>query len=272
VKYWLAFLACLLTLPAYSAGLFLLAVAPSGGGCSQATTYLTAVGSQPTNYTNAMTTLICGGVTDGWWAKLDAFYFLKAHTSATALVNAKQPGTYNASAVAGTSGPTFTVDVGYTGISTTTDYITSNFNASTAGSANFTLNAASWGASASAASAALCGLVGNGSYLDSYFSGKSYLAMNGAANINVSAPGTLTGTWIGVQASAAVTLYQAGSSIVTGSDSVTSLANANITFLSDSDGSSCGWTITTGFFGGGLTSTDVTNITSRIATYQSSVP
>ena len=54
--------------------------------------------------------LICGLVTDGVWT-LDFFYWLPTNTTATAVINMKTPGTFNATI--GTC--TFTADAGWTG-------------------------------------------------------------------------------------------------------------------------------------------------------------
>ena len=105
-----------------------------GGGCSQATAFL---GRVSTTYTTAYTTMICGMVTDGTWAHLDALWVLATDTSATALTNlvsSSYPLT-NVSA-------TFTANTGYASPATG-DYLSTTYNFST-GTA-FTQNDASMG-------------------------------------------------------------------------------------------------------------------------------
>jgi hypothetical protein len=65
------------------------------------------------------------------WAKLDALYLLAAHESAAALVNWKNPGTYDLT-LHGTTAPSFVTDSGFVtdGVD---NYLNTNFNPSTAG-------------------------------------------------------------------------------------------------------------------------------------------
>ena len=74
---------------------------------------------------DCITALIRAGV----WAKLDCLYLFAAEDSQAALLNWKNPGTFDASVV---SAPTFTANSGYLG-NGSSSYVTSNFNASTAG-------------------------------------------------------------------------------------------------------------------------------------------
>lgn len=127
--------------------------APASGftpSCSQSSTFLAAatgvtLTADKTNYD----TLICGLVTDSYsgggtiFAALDAMEIWAAPTTTNAaLINLIQPGTYNGSVV-GTPA-SFTAYVGYTG-DTSTFYINSHFNPSTATSPNYTQNSASYG-------------------------------------------------------------------------------------------------------------------------------
>lgn len=77
---------------------------------------------------------------DGIWSKLDALYLLAAHESAAALVNWKNPGTFDITVV---DAPVFTADSGYAtdGVN---DYLNTNFNPATAGG-NYTQNSACFG-------------------------------------------------------------------------------------------------------------------------------
>jgi hypothetical protein len=61
--------------------------------------------------------LICGLVTDGVFAQLDFLYWFPTNTTATAVINLKNPGTFNLSV---TNAGTFTADTGWAGNGSTT--------------------------------------------------------------------------------------------------------------------------------------------------------
>jgi len=91
-------------------------------------------------------TMVCALVASGHWARIDSFYFHAAHTSANseALINWKNPGTYDATlkdALGGVAFPIFTIDQGFLG-NGTANYIDYNWIPSVHGS-NFTRNSAS---------------------------------------------------------------------------------------------------------------------------------
>lgn len=77
--------------------------------------------------------------TAGVWSKLDVLYMFAAADSQAALINWKDPGTFDATAV---NSPTFTADQGFTGDGSTS-YIDTNCNPSTAGG-NYAQNSASF--------------------------------------------------------------------------------------------------------------------------------
>ena len=82
-------------------------------------------------------TLVLALKTAGVWTKLDTFYVLGAADSQAALINWKNPGTFNATAV---NAPTFTADQGFAG-NGTTSYLDTGYTPSTNGS-TFTQNSA----------------------------------------------------------------------------------------------------------------------------------
>jgi hypothetical protein len=88
---------------------------------------------------NAYTGLIDGLVTDGVWSKLDVLHIYAAQDSTNALLNlvsSSFPGVLNGS-------PTFTADRGFTGVdASTTVYINTQFNPTTASSPKFVQNSA----------------------------------------------------------------------------------------------------------------------------------
>lgn len=74
----------------------------------------------------------------GVWAKLDVLYMLAAADGQAALVNWRNPGTYNGTAV---NSPTFTADMGYTGNGSSAK-ISTGFNPSSAVAPQFVQNSA----------------------------------------------------------------------------------------------------------------------------------
>jgi hypothetical protein len=88
-------------------------------------------------------TLVKTLVSAGVWNALDAFYVFAAHSRAPALINWKNPGTFNAAEINGLI--TFTTDRGFTP-NGATSYVDSGFNPSTAPSPNFVQDSAHIGA------------------------------------------------------------------------------------------------------------------------------
>ena len=87
-------------------------VVGGGGGCSQATTFLARTSGLSGTETSAYTTMICGMVTDGTWSKFDALYIFATNTTTTANLNLVSTSfglTPTGAAL------TFTADHGYTG-------------------------------------------------------------------------------------------------------------------------------------------------------------
>jgi hypothetical protein len=80
-------------------------------------------------------------ISSGVWSLLDVLYVFAAHTEQAALLNWKNPGTFDATSVSGTA---FTEDVGFTG-DASADYLETGFNPFSAGG-NYTQNSASFGA------------------------------------------------------------------------------------------------------------------------------
>lgn len=77
--------------------------------------------------------------TAGIWDSLDYLHVYAAHEAQAAVINWKNPGTFNATPV---SSPTFTTDRGYTG-NGSSSYLNTGYNPSTA--ANLALNSALFG-------------------------------------------------------------------------------------------------------------------------------
>jgi len=100
-----------------------------------------------TAHTTNYTTLICGLVADGIYSKLDMLHIYATQDSVTALFNLVSSTNYNG---VKNGAPTFTADRGFTGTnSSTTIYIDTGFNPSTASSPKYVLASAHisiWGA------------------------------------------------------------------------------------------------------------------------------
>lgn len=99
---------------------FTLTVAPSGGGCTEATNYLLGL---TTSYTTAYTTMICGMVSDGDFSKFERLYVLATDNSTNAL---KDIITGAAASITGTAA--FTANNGYV---STNGTLNTGFNYST---------------------------------------------------------------------------------------------------------------------------------------------
>jgi hypothetical protein len=109
--------------------------------CSQATNYLArTVGANEGGNAVNITALICGLVTDGVWAKLDAFYVLAQQNATDSFLNLIGTGytITNAGVIA-----TFTPYVGYAGFAG--NGLDTGFNSTTASSPHYTTNSASFG-------------------------------------------------------------------------------------------------------------------------------
>jgi len=95
-----------------------------GGGCTQATNYIALLDGSQNN--TAITTLICGLVTDGTFSLFDVLYIFAINSSANALINAANPSSF-----AGTAhgAPAFSASNGFTGVDgSSTVYIDTGFN------------------------------------------------------------------------------------------------------------------------------------------------
>jgi hypothetical protein len=250
----------------------------ASSGCSQATTANARLdGGQNTT---AITTLICGMVTDGTYSLLDGLWLFAINSVGNAETNLATSSSYNIT-VTGGSSLSFTSN---TGISNNAAAVgNTNFNPNTAGG-NFTLNSASIGVcdvtsrTSGSSSATMMGA----------YDGTNYVyvqPLNGADNIiydlneanfpsasNTNANGSYI---ISRTTSTLITAYFNGSSVGTNTSSSGALVNANVyvtaynnngtaaQFLSDYLGYA--------FIGGGLTGTQASNLYSRLHTYMNTV-
>ena len=254
-------------LPA-SAQMMLLGVGtpPSaGGGCSQATAFLARV---TTTNTTAYTTMICGMVTDGTWAKFDALYIFATDSAANALTNLIS-SSYPLTAV---SSPTFTAASGYVS-NGTSSYITSTLNYSTA--TNYTQNAGAllaWATGgATNDNGCVVGVVGGAfsDYLQPFnFGSVAAGSVNGATAASKTVANATGLVSISRTSSANVDVYKNGSTLGSTASASATRNNNTMTILACAAASSF-YAENVGMAGvaGSLSSTDQSNIYSRIHTF-----
>ncbi len=208
-------------------------------GCTEATNFLARTSGLDAGHTSAYTDLICGLVTDGVWAKLDAYYMLLTQDSTTALLNLVQ-NNFNAGAGVGT--PTFSIDAGYAFASG--QNFTTAFNPSIAGGL-FVQNSALvfvWSNTSGTNSgpAALVGGSGN-TFVYPRQVGTSFYGANDAGSFNTTAVNVDGSGFYAADRSNATTQrgYKNGTQAVSATNNSTALANGGIS-IGDANGSG-GW-------------------------------
>jgi len=266
----------------------LVSASTGGGGCSQATTYNGMLDSGQNSA--AVTTLICGLVTDGVFAKLDVLYIFAINSSANSLVNAVNPGTFNGTAngnvSTGCAGATacFSANNGWSGVdASTTIYIDTGFNPSTATSPHFTQNSShvsAWSftnATSGASGGTVMGLVLAATnstrlfpkYNDGNFYGDANSATNATGILNADSIGHYV---VNRSSAGAVQHYKNASDVGDSTEASAAVLNGNVAILAQRV---AGSTVNFGSIlqlgaitiGGSLSSTDVTNLEGRLCTY-----
>ncbi len=136
----------------------------AGGTSSEVSQFLSRTSGLDGTHVSAYTALINGMVTDSIWTKFDVLHIYATQNATTAqinLISSSYPATVNGS-------PTFTTDRGYQGTeSSTTVYINTGFNPSTAGSPKYTANSAhlsSWQVTNATGTASVGASDGSNSY------------------------------------------------------------------------------------------------------------
>ena len=239
--------------------------AAAAPGCSQATAYL-ARATGETAHASDLTTLICGLVTDGVWAKLDALYVLAQQTQADArlnLVSVSYPLTGTA---------TFTAYQGFSAFLTNGVLLDTGFNPSVAPSPNFTQNSANFGIWSYAVVNDLGAEIGIDTsitnILDDY-SGTFYGRVNGNG-ITIPVPGT-KGLFVGDRAtSSTATQFWNGASINSATDVSAALVSATFT-IGGVGGYRTDQTLSEAHIGGSLGSAGNLALYNRLRTYLTSV-
>ena len=230
-------------------------------------------------HVNAYTALIDGLVADGIWAKLDMLHIYATQNAATADLNLIG-NIYNATP---TSSPTFTADQGYTGASTGTKYLRTNFTPSTASSPKFTQNSAHvsiWSlTNATTASALIMGSNSTGTNvvgMHARFTGNlSYFYVNDGSTTNVSNSSSIGHFLANRSTSSATQGYKNGASVVTNNSSTSSAVSSREIFVAgqNQNGTAFGspYQVTMASIGSSLTPTEVINFYNRLRTYMTAV-
>lgn len=251
--------------------------APSGGGCSQATTFLARTSGLSGTETSAYTTMICGMVTDGTYSLFDALYIFATNTTTTANLNLVS----TSFGLTCSNAPTFTADRGYTGNAFNT-FCDPSYIPSTNG-VQLTKNAAHFGfcvlnSRASGAPYQEVGTSDGTNQIDS-----EPLAPFTSYNINdnnFNAPtvtANVQGTWIFTRTnSTTVNGYLAGSSVISNSSTASAaLPTADIYILAQNISGTptdiTGDQLGAAFWGNALTATQAANVTSRISAFITAV-
>ncbi len=258
---------------------------PAAGGCAQATAWLARVTVDATHQT-AYTNFICGGVTDGWWAKMDVVQIYATDTSANALLNVV--GNYSNGTLTGT---TFTANTGFTGVNASVaDFIDTNFNptsnSSTAcsGVPCFTQNSAHVGVysatnigSGGPAAGVFQTGVSETDLFPEFLDGNSYFRINDGTASGGTANADSSGFYVETRSGVSASLgYRNGSLFATLNQTSGSLVNGNIyglTFNNVGVGANGGWagTLELLTIGSNLSATDISNLNTRFATYRTAV-
>lgn len=250
----------------------------------QAAAFLARTSGLDFAHTVAYSNLINGLVLDGVWAKLDVLYVFATANSTTALLNlvsSSFTGIANGS-------PNFVADRGFTGVdASTTVYIDSQFNPTTATSPHFTANSchlSAWVNTAvtpSASGGCLVGSDGSSSANRSnvfarYSDGNAYFRINDSGSsggfANASSAGHYIASRTGASASAG---YSSGAVLGSPNAASGTLQNRNIFILAlnnaGAPATGTGCQLTSASIGGGLTATDAANLYARLLAYLTTV-
>jgi hypothetical protein len=249
-----------------------------GGPSSQTLQFLARTSGLDATHTSAYTALIDGLVADGVWSKFDVLYIYATQNTATAqlnLISSSYPATLNGA-------PAFTVDRGYTGVNaSTTVYINSGFNPTTAGSPQYSLNSAhisAWGVTNTETDYGVMGARAANSCMAQliplYVDNRIYFALNAINTLQVS-NSDARGYWICNRTDANnIQAYKNGASFGTSASSVNSLINLNYYVLAFNDNGTirgAGNQLAMASIGSSLSATDATNFYNRLRTYMSVV-
>jgi hypothetical protein len=252
--------------------------ASSGGGCSQATTLNAKLdGGQNTS---AVTTAVCGMVTDGDWAKLDFLYVFAINSSGNALLNWVSTS-FNGTV--GGTGCTFTANAGYNN-SNSSCFISTGYIPSSSGG-NATLNSATVSACQETSNTITAegfylgaGDASNSTLLGPFYGGitPTFADINDANFTSAGTPTNAQGSWIlSRTSSSATTLYRNGTSFSTPGGTSGALVTVQLYVMArNNNGTADSFTPAGSIFGyafGGSGSINAANIRARLNTYMTAV-
>lgn len=209
----------------------------------------------------------------GVWPKLDALYIFANSDSASALINWKNPGTFNA--VFGVT-PTFAVDRGFTGDSSTM-YMTTSFNPLTAGG-QYAQDSGSFGGrilvrAFTSFSSYVASDIGNRLGFTN-FSDVPYFSVNIGNAVIGSSQSPAIGLYINSRTSSSLTtLYKDGVSINTDATASSAIVNKAFEILREAGRNTdySGDQVASIFIGGGLTASDVVAFNAAELAYMQAV-
>lgn len=226
------------------------------------------------NHIGYYTTLILGLISDGVWNKLDLLHIYATADASDALVNLCSPNYKGVNA----GNLTFTTDRGYTGVDAGSNVINAGYDPSS-GNTLFTQNSAHlsvWNLTAGNDNRPCVGASSgswNADIFPQFGDGKTYFFANDAGMSITNS--TQTGHFVANRdSSSSAQGYQNGSSLIT-SSSLTSVAPlGQISICGQHSGASflgAGNQVAAVSMGQSLSSTDVSNLYSRLRTYMTSV-
>jgi hypothetical protein len=243
------------------------------GGCSQATSFLARITTDGTHST-AYTNFICGGVTDGWWAKTDALWIAATDNTTNAALNLVSS---SFSLVSHGTASTFTANTGWAG-NGTNSYFDTQLNPATAGG-NYVLNSATH---------AICVQTtpSNATYLEGNYDGSNEIGLNYTSGVWTSYTNSIGGpvqvtsaslnTWMGVRTGLNTSiLYNNGVSGGTSSQISSAIPSFNIYIEAINSSGAAGifsavqWSAF--LLGGAFNATDASNFHTRLAAYMTAV-
>lgn len=258
-------------------------IVAAGGDSAAATNFLARTSGLDTTHTNAYKTLLNGLTTDGFFdgsgnsTKLDGLWFFATQDQTTANLNLVKSGaSYGPCTVSGTM--TWTANSGYVK-GAGADWLDTNLNLSTLGgnASQNSLHFSVWNGSASPGDGncqvAVNAASGSHIYCDFSGAGNAFFRIGdtGAGGL---ATASGNGFFLGNRsASNAWQGYRNGSSLGSGTDASSALANGTVTYPA---GSSSGQTPSTdlimaGSAGANLSSTDAANLYARVHVFLQTV-
>lgn len=244
--------------------------------CIQADTFLARTSGFGPLRTAAYSNLICGLVTDGVWAKLDALYILATLDTGNAVLNLVSTN-YTLTA---NGAPAFAADGGYTGVaSSTTVYLDTGFNPATAAGL-FTLNSAhlsGWTNTNNQTSNEMMGAYDGSNLADITFQVGGLGERLNNASANTVANANNIGHLVAARTGATTdNIYVNGTGIAPDTTPSVALPNSNIFILNvSSSGSAVNGSaaqIAAASIGSGLTGGDATNFYNQLNTYMALLP